>query len=131
MEFHRQMARVKNYILPILIVLGSIPYKYFDNNANLNLGLFFDRPIRLANMTYYYITSITAIVLVWMLYRGIRINKRVLRVVLIIAIIDFLCLFIFSGQLLYNLGLSDYGTAIKLTVALIIEWIYDSVKRVF
>ena len=125
------MEKVKNYILPILIVLGSVPYKYFDSNAKLNLGLFYDRPIRIANLTYYYITSITAIVLIWMLYKGIKVNKRVLRVILIIALIDFICLFIFSGQLLYNTGLSDYGTAIKLTLALIIELIYGGIKRVF
>ena len=125
----RTMGKVTNYILPILIVLGSVPYKYVTDKSKMNLGLFIDRPINIANLIYYYIGSITAVVLIWMLYKDIKVNKRILRVILIIALIDLVCLFFFSGQLLYIAGLSDFGTAIKLTIALIIEYIYGKFKK--
>ena len=85
-----------------------------------NLGIFIERSTRVEYFLKYYVFAISFIIYAYCLHYPKGIDKRVTRLILILTLLDFIHLFLFSMR--------GYGIA-KIGIAFLILFLYNKYKK--
>ena len=109
-------AKIKNYLLAFVFVLGNLPTTFFNLEDRLRMSFLSKRTIRIDFFYMYYSEVIIYLIIMYCMYFSKGVDKSIIRILLILSIVDFSHLALFAMR--------GYGMA-KVGICFFIYWITE------
>ena len=115
------MVKIKNKILLSTYVISMLPSLFYGTSTRMWLSIFHGRPktTRLDFVVLYYTIAVNFLILAYCLHYNKGISKKITKLILIIAVLDFIHLFFFAKQ---GFGIAKIGLALSI-------YFYNDVKN--
>lgn len=122
-------AKLKNVLLLTTYLLGHLPSMFYGMVNRYDLSLFVarsERGTRIDFIALYYSWSITFLILAFLLLYPKGLDKRIVKFIFIVAVLDFLHLALFAMQ---GFGMAKFGIAMIFIFAPEILYLIRSLTR--
>ncbi len=101
-------AKFKNILLLSTYLLGHLPSMFFGIDTRYSLSLLGEKTSRIDFFALYYCWAITFVILAYCLWSPKGINKRIIKFIFIVSLLDFLHLIVLAMQ---GFGVTKFGIA--------------------